>query len=505
MAELALGTVQSLLGVIRKEAQRLAGVRGDMQFIRDEMESINGLLRHLAGTRERASDHQVRAWMKQVMELAYDSGKCVERYAKLGRARPHDRGFLGRLRRVSRLPWELVVRRRVGTRIRELKIRAREVGERQQRYGVAAPLKKDDAGVATANKLEWLSPHTHSRDASRRAVLSGPGSDMLKNGTEELIRWLDSEFQPPPPLRVVAIVGVEGATLAAKVYEHYKRQSSSVALFDCKLSIVIRRPPNLLEILLDMLRQLHSDGYIESRRNGEEDALDDGQLKAKLQAYFRGKKLLLVLSTIGDYPELWHQMRGALESFACSAGSAVLFSAKDSQSASNCSPTKTHLFCRVDFHFKKAASLVPSNYSDDSRLQGIKNVLKKCDMDEYCAKLFLQALYNNPNRTEEDLKSLSEGLECSGIEKQSRMIAFCYQGLPNQYKNCLWYSAVFTRGSYGVSAASLMRRWVAEGLITKGQLSALDEAKHCFNALLTQKLILSREVGGSGKIKRLAA
>uniref|UniRef100_J3N9Y8 Disease resistance R13L4/SHOC-2-like LRR domain-containing protein n=1 Tax=Oryza brachyantha TaxID=4533 RepID=J3N9Y8_ORYBR len=79
MADLALSTVHALLGVIGKEAELLAGVRGNVQFIRDEMESINGLLRHLAGTKERDSDHQVRAWIKQVMELAYDFNNCVER------------------------------------------------------------------------------------------------------------------------------------------------------------------------------------------------------------------------------------------------------------------------------------------------------------------------------------------------------------------------------------------------------------------------------------------
>ncbi|XP_040385951.1 disease resistance protein Pik-2-like [Oryza brachyantha] len=111
------------------------------------MESINGLLRHLAGTKERASDHQVRAWIKQVMELAYDSNNCVERYAQTRSGGPRRRkGFLGRLHRATVLPWAMVVRRRVATQIQQLKVRAHEVGERQQRYGVVV-LPKTYSGV----------------------------------------------------------------------------------------------------------------------------------------------------------------------------------------------------------------------------------------------------------------------------------------------------------------------------------------------------------------------
>jgi hypothetical protein len=154
MADLALGSargaVDSLLGrltsTLTDEVQLLGGVRRDVQFIKDEMESMNGFLTHVAeasagGSDGGQEDHQVRAWMKQVGEVAYSSQNCVDLYIRtFGHgAAAAEGGFLGFLRRLPRLVWTLPTRHRIATQIRELKVRAQQVGERRLRYGVQAP------------------------------------------------------------------------------------------------------------------------------------------------------------------------------------------------------------------------------------------------------------------------------------------------------------------------------------------------------------------------------
>ena len=74
--------MNSLLGrltsVLPDEAQLLGGFRGDVEFIRDEMETMNALLRHL--TEAQHHNHLVQAWMKQVVGLAWDCEGNVKPY-----------------------------------------------------------------------------------------------------------------------------------------------------------------------------------------------------------------------------------------------------------------------------------------------------------------------------------------------------------------------------------------------------------------------------------------
>nr|CAB3491582.1 unnamed protein product [Digitaria exilis] len=152
MAELAAGAVTSLLGVIRSEARLLRLVRSDVQFIKEEMESMNSFLAHLARWAPPGGDHdeQVRTWMNQVRLLAQDCNNCIDLY--LYRGNPDIHRSKGGLRRyLWWVPWflhKLVAQHRAAIQLRELKDGARDVGERRLRYGVEVPA-KSAAGQST--------------------------------------------------------------------------------------------------------------------------------------------------------------------------------------------------------------------------------------------------------------------------------------------------------------------------------------------------------------------
>ncbi|KAJ1276221.1 hypothetical protein BS78_05G198000 [Paspalum vaginatum] len=141
MAGLAVGAVNSLLGLIRNEALLLSRVRGDVRFIKEEMESMNSFLAHLARTTPPGGEHdeQVLTWMKQVEELAHDCRDSVI-VLYIHRGDPEVHRAMGRIQSYVRwFPWfvrKIVDQHRAANRLRELKERARDVSERRKRYDV---------------------------------------------------------------------------------------------------------------------------------------------------------------------------------------------------------------------------------------------------------------------------------------------------------------------------------------------------------------------------------
>ncbi|RLN28205.1 hypothetical protein C2845_PM05G18060 [Panicum miliaceum] len=193
MADLTHGAVDSLLGVlsaaIKDEAQLLGGVKGDIQFIKDEMDSMNGFLLHLTKSGDDHDDQQ-RAWMKQVREIAYVAQDCIELYMR--DLAPPDLGFWAQLRHVVVRLRTMPARHRLDTRIRDLKVRVREVGERRQRYGVTVPevRRGRPAGVHGGKTAGELST---ARDEFLRALALD--MDAGKASFENAIALLPKEFK----------------------------------------------------------------------------------------------------------------------------------------------------------------------------------------------------------------------------------------------------------------------------------------------------------------------
>uniref|UniRef100_A0A0E0MHS8 Uncharacterized protein n=1 Tax=Oryza punctata TaxID=4537 RepID=A0A0E0MHS8_ORYPU len=156
----AQGALDSLLGrlgaVLLSEAQLLGGVRGDVE-----------------------TGCNVVLYIHYVGGATSSSGSGGRR-------------ILGYLRRTARFARTIVVRHRVATRIRELKVSARDVGDRRHRYGVnvphAPPAYRQNGGCGNADDRPALRPGgpEEEEDLRRRELLHGEPPAMA----DTVIRWL---------------------------------------------------------------------------------------------------------------------------------------------------------------------------------------------------------------------------------------------------------------------------------------------------------------------------
>ncbi|KAF8739384.1 hypothetical protein HU200_013868 [Digitaria exilis] len=141
MVDQTSGAVSSLLGIlsaaVKDEARLLSGVEGDIQFIKDEMDIMNGFLMHLDNT-EVVHDEHLRAWMKQVCDIAYMAQDYIELY-KRDLTPPEGGGLWASMRHLRLYLQTIPTRHSLAHKIRELKVRVREVGERRLRYDVKLP------------------------------------------------------------------------------------------------------------------------------------------------------------------------------------------------------------------------------------------------------------------------------------------------------------------------------------------------------------------------------
>jgi hypothetical protein len=242
----AQGALDSLLGrlssILVDEARLLGGIRGDVEFIKDEMECMNSLILQITEAQHR--DHLVRAWMKQVVGLTRDCEGNVELYIHYVDGGPGGGGVLGYLRRVLRFLRTVPVRHRIATRIQELKVRARDVGDRRQRYGVTVP---SASAMAGTDDVEPAGDEEVRR--RRRAVLFDSAEPPAWANEEEvatkcidtLVKWFKREPAPGTTAaatgddgRQVKLFCIMGGSLAYEVAVRAYENHAVATSFDCK-------------------------------------------------------------------------------------------------------------------------------------------------------------------------------------------------------------------------------------------------------------------------------
>ncbi|KAF8714025.1 hypothetical protein HU200_028017 [Digitaria exilis] len=242
-------TMDSLLGKLSNLlAQQYAltrGVRGDIQYISDELASMKAFLLDIA---QHDQDNRKKDWMKQIRDLAYDCEDCIDDFAH---RLPKDssnfdsKGYLVTL--IYDL-WTWRPRSEIASNIAELKVRAQLIAERRIRYGVQNPevYNSKDQPEAPAYDI------AEDQLARRELTLSEPVG--VTTAMVQLEQWVkETNKEGRAVLSIVGFGGVGKTTLAMALYNKVMKD------FDCRAWVTVSQNYDQGTVLSDILKQINPD------------------------------------------------------------------------------------------------------------------------------------------------------------------------------------------------------------------------------------------------------
>ncbi|KAL6654934.1 hypothetical protein ACP70R_008399 [Stipagrostis hirtigluma subsp. patula] len=497
--------VDKLGSLLAQEYTLIGGVRDDIQYINDELASMQAFLSRLRRA-PGGHDEQRQDWMKQVRELAYDIEDCVDHAGHRLAGEPRGSGRLASLRRAWYLLTTLHARHRIATDIGNLKARAQHVSERRTRYGVENPAHVSDGEPAGVNA-------PRDRPAPPPQLIGTMAPVGIESAMKELGPWFADEAKQQSitddRLRFLAIVGFGGlgkTTLAMALYRKYGDE------FECRAFVLASQKFHLPTVLRSLIKQFHEQQAGASKIDldgieewGQED------LKNKLASQLKEKSRYHVLIDDIWSVSAWESIRDSLPK--TKKGSSIVVTTRFKSVAEACRRQQGRVYelkplLEVNSYelFHQIISSAP-----DVPTECAKALLKKCGglplaiilvAGLVASKLRSDATHTLDQHLAQVGNDLGEELENNlTTEGVTHILSHCYDQLPTDFKTCLLYLSMFPKGCY-ISRKRLIRRWIAEGFITEKHGKTVEEvAEDCLNELIDRNLIRAVSSSSNGKVK----
>ncbi|KAM3296785.1 hypothetical protein ACQJBY_038902 [Aegilops geniculata] len=274
------GAIGSLLGkladLLAGEYKLLKEAKGEIMFLKAELESMRKFLERMSDAEEEEADKQSKCWAEEVRDLSYDIEDNLDdfmlRVECESNSKPH--GFKGFIERSMNLLTTVNTRHKIGKELQGLKRRVMEVSERRMRYKIDSTVSKPNS---TAIDIRLLALYV---DAAGLVGINEPRDELIKV-------MLDQDGVCAQQLKVLSVVGFGGlgkTTLANAIYRKLEGQ------FQCQAFVSVSQKPNIRKILRNILSQA---GYVVLDQTNME-SWDEDQLIRTLRGFLADKRYSLL-------------------------------------------------------------------------------------------------------------------------------------------------------------------------------------------------------------------
>ncbi|XP_052182178.1 disease resistance protein RPM1-like isoform X2 [Diospyros lotus] len=470
--------------LLSREWALLSGINDEIGGLKRELEAIGALLRD--SDRRGESNEQVRVWIQQARDLAYDIEDVLDMYAfhiaQLSNQLPE---FLQGLTRLKQ-------RRFIAVLIREIKAKLHGVKLTRERYD----------GMSNTPVSSPIPGHqNHSYLHPRVAALYLDESEVV--GIEEprhkLSEWAVSGEAKLDVIFVVGMGGLGKTTLVRKVADKIKKN------FDCFAWITISKSDKNEELLWTMLKRVFESTGKQVPSSFH--TINQLQLMDKLRAYLRHKRFLIVLDDLWK-KDVWESIKHALPT---QNHGRIIITTRRGDIARICSHSSAQVHNLQPLPLDKARQLFykkifPSSGDCPAGLLAWSDMILERCKGLPLAIATLGTLLSHAERTTDAWKKLHDSLgaelHMNGRLSSTRsVLSICYDDLPYYLKYCFLYFSVFPE-DYLVKRRRLIRLWVSEGLVKEVTGKTLEEVGEDYlSELIDRNLVHVNEVDFDGRPK----
>uniref|UniRef100_A0A0E0J4D0 NB-ARC domain-containing protein n=1 Tax=Oryza nivara TaxID=4536 RepID=A0A0E0J4D0_ORYNI len=515
--EIAVGTssasmehlLAKLEGLLSQEHALIQHVRGDIQYISDQLAAVRAFLHgHRAAAessarrRRRDDDEQMKLWVKLTRDLAYNVEDCVDGIRlwlnRVPEPRDGDHGLLSSLRRAWYAISTVYVRRDIAAKISTLKLRV---------HHLEAPTPTPWCDGASPES------YTTAGDilSGRSYTTAGPSASFMGMvGTEqamgELGPWLTISGVRDSR-KILAIVGCRGLgkrTLAAGL------RCAAGEEFDCRVSVVASRKLRVEAFLRSLLKQIMPRVAYNDLQIGGMDGWEVRRLKEKVEEQLLDRRYVVVIDDVCSVPSCELILNSLPENQKDSRivvttrfhAVAEAIGRLEHGHVYKLNPLSVH-----DSYLLLLRRTFGSNYQCSSVIdRRTSKILDKCGGVPLAlvalAGLLGCKLKSDPNWIRV-CDSVNSELEKEHLpdEVTAKIIYLCYEDLPADLKTCMLYLSTFPVG-LNISKKRVIRRWISEGFIAeKHGKTAEQVADDCFDQLFKRSMISAVDIGTNGEVK----
>ncbi|CAM0948325.1 unnamed protein product [Alopecurus aequalis] len=480
------GAIIKAASAAAAEMSLLMGVRKDIWFIKDELETMQAFL--VAAESMKEKDMLLKVWAKQVRDLSYNIEDC------LGEFMVHVAS-----QTLSRKLMKLKDRHRIAIQIRDLKSRVEEVSNRNTRYNLI-------------DKSQILTRAIDERESCMEDIRNQSGSNIdeaelvgFSKPKEELIKLIDVHTTNGPA-QVVCVVGMGGlgkTTLTRKVYE-------SMENFSCCAWITVSQSFVRMDFLKVMIKELFGDWELKKQLEGN--VVQEENLANYLRKELLEKRYFVVLDDLWNLDD-WKWIKTM--AFPCSNNKAsrIMVTTRDVGLAEECTleSSRSLIYQHEPLETKDAIKLLlrktrksEEDLKNDKDMRNIVTKIVKKSGRLPLAILTIGGML--ATRVISEWQSIYDQIPSElesnrSLEAMRRMVTLSYNHLPSHLKSCFLYLSIFP-DDFQIRRRRLVERWIAEGfVIAKDGVSAEDVGNSYFKDLINRSMIQTSRVNIEGTVK----